>query len=70
MYARTVAALIQEFAADGAFRIDLNDEIQQSAVVTHSGQIVNARVRSARGLPEAEAPTSAPAPTTHPQTTE
>ena len=70
MYARTVAALIQEFAADGAFRIDLDDEIQQSAVVTHSGQIVNARVRSARGLPEAEASASAPSPTAATQTTE
>lgn len=46
MYARTVAALVEEFAEDGAFRIDLEDEIQQSAVVTHAGEIVNARVRT------------------------
>ncbi|PAP75527.1 NAD(P) transhydrogenase subunit alpha [Rubrivirga marina] len=61
MYARTVAALIQEFATDGVFRVDLDDEIQQSAVVTHGGAIVNVRVRSARGLAEADAPASAPA---------
>lgn len=62
MYARTVAALIQEFATDGAFPIDLDDEIQQSAVVTHGGEVVNARVRSALGLSEAAPPPSAPAP--------
>lgn len=44
MYARTVAALIQEFHADGMFRIDLDDEILQSAVVTHGGAVVNERV--------------------------
>ena len=63
MYARTVAALVQEFATDdGTFAVDLSDEILQSAVVTHGGAIVNARVRAARGLPEAEAPASVDEP--------
>ena len=49
MYARTVAALIQDVATDdGTFPIDLDDEILQSAVVTHGGAIVNERVRALR----------------------
>lgn len=47
MYARTVAALIQEFVDDdGALALDLDDEILQSAVVTHRSEVVNDRVRS------------------------
>ena len=47
MYARTVAALIQEFTGDdGTFAVDLDDEILSSAVVAHGGAVVNERVRT------------------------
>lgn len=47
MYARTVAALVQEFAADdGTFAVNLDDEILSSAVVAHGGAVVNDRVRA------------------------
>ncbi|WP_412069307.1 NAD(P) transhydrogenase subunit alpha [Rubrivirga sp. IMCC43871] len=46
MYARTVAALITDFHDDGAFRLDLDDEILAGAVVTHGGAVVNERVQT------------------------
>lgn len=46
MYARTVAALLTEFTADGAFSPDFDDEIVQGACVTHGGDVVHERVRS------------------------
>ncbi len=45
MYARTLAALVTEFTADGAFAPDFEDEIVQRACVTHGGEVVNERVR-------------------------
>jgi NAD(P) transhydrogenase subunit alpha len=44
MYARTVQNLVEEFVADGEFKVDLDDDIMASAVVTHGGRIVNERV--------------------------
>ena len=55
MYGRTVAALVLDFLTDdGAFRVDLEDEILAGAVVTHSGAVVHPRVLSL--LPEADSP--------------
>jgi NAD(P) transhydrogenase subunit alpha len=45
MYARTVMAMITEFAKDGAFVTDFADEIFKGACVAHGGQVVNDRVR-------------------------
>ncbi len=45
MYARTVAAAIAEFAKDGAFQTDLEDEVFGAMAVAHGGEVVNARVR-------------------------
>ncbi len=45
LYARTVMALVLEFTAEGAFRPDFEDEIFQSACVTHDGAVVHERVR-------------------------
>ncbi len=44
MYARTVEALISAYARDGAFALDLSDEILAGAVVATGGRVVNARV--------------------------
>jgi NAD(P) transhydrogenase subunit alpha len=46
LYAGTVAALVEEFFADGAFRVDLADEILTGSVVAHGGAVVNERVRA------------------------
>jgi NAD(P) transhydrogenase subunit alpha len=59
MYSRTVAAMIEEFAKDGAFATDFGDDIFAGACVTHAGEVVNARVR---GMLEKAAPAPAPAP--------
>jgi NAD/NADP transhydrogenase alpha subunit len=40
-YARNIAALLGLFIRDGAFRIDLGDEIQAAVVATHDGQVVH-----------------------------
>ena len=56
MLARTVVALVTAFTKDGAFAVDLDDEILAGAVVAHGGQVVNPRVRDllpAEALPEA-----------------
>ncbi len=45
MYARTVLAMIQEFSDEESFTPNFEDEIFQSACVTHGGEIVNERVR-------------------------
>ena len=44
MYARTVEALVSAYARDGAFALDLSDEILAGAVVATGGRVVNARV--------------------------
>ncbi|HEU0016152.1 MAG TPA: Re/Si-specific NAD(P)(+) transhydrogenase subunit alpha [Longimicrobium sp.] len=46
MYARTVAAMITEFAKDGAFTRDFADEVFREACVTHDGAVVHERVRA------------------------
>ncbi len=45
MYARTLAALVAEFTAEGAFAPDFADEIVQGACVAHGGAVVHERVR-------------------------
>lgn len=58
MYARTVAAMIEEFVKDDAFATDFADEIFKGACVTHVGQVANDRVRA---MLEKAAPTPAAA---------
>jgi hypothetical protein len=40
-------AFIQAFTKDKAFQLDLNDDIQQGALITHEGEVRNARTREA-----------------------
>ena len=61
MYARTVAAMIEEFVKDDAFTTDFADEIFKGACVTHGGQVANDRVRE---MLEKAASAAAPAPAT------
>ncbi|HRK74659.1 MAG TPA: Re/Si-specific NAD(P)(+) transhydrogenase subunit alpha [Rhodothermales bacterium] len=46
LYARTVLAGVGELVKDGAFRLDLEDEIIKGCCITHNGQVVHDRVKS------------------------
>jgi len=58
MYARNISAFLQNLTKDGKVQLNLKDEIIRETLVTHEGQIVNARVREFFSLP---APQSTPA---------
>jgi NAD(P) transhydrogenase subunit alpha len=47
LFSRNLTAFIQAFTKDRAFRLDLGDDIQHGALVTHQGQVVHARAREA-----------------------
>jgi len=51
MYARNVSAFLQHLTKDGQQRLDLKDEIIRETMLTHGGEIVNARVREFFSLP-------------------
>jgi NAD(P) transhydrogenase subunit alpha len=50
LYAKTVSAMIEEFAEDGAFTPDFDDDIFDGACLTHGGEVRNDRVRDLLGL--------------------
>src|ERR1700739_729917 len=58
LYARNVSAFLQHLAKEGKLQLDLNDEIIRETLVTHEGEVVNARVREFFSLPALQ---SAPA---------
>jgi NAD(P) transhydrogenase subunit alpha len=47
LFSRNLTAFLQAFTKDGAFQLDLNDDIQQGALITHAGEVHSARVREA-----------------------
>ena len=47
LFSRNLTAFIQAFTADKAFKMDLADDIQQGAIITHAGQVVHARTKDA-----------------------
>ncbi|HSE66755.1 MAG TPA: Re/Si-specific NAD(P)(+) transhydrogenase subunit alpha [Gemmatimonadales bacterium] len=47
LFSRNLTAFIQAFTKDKAFQVDLNDDIQQGALITHEGEVRNARTREA-----------------------
>jgi len=51
MYARNMAAFLAHIFKDGKLRLDMNDEILQSTLVTRGGKVVNPRVREFFQLP-------------------
>jgi proton-translocating NAD(P)+ transhydrogenase subunit alpha len=53
MYARNVSAFLMHLMKDGKLRLDTNDEIIRETLVTHSGEVVNKRVREFFSLPAA-----------------
>jgi NAD(P) transhydrogenase subunit alpha len=46
MYARNLVTLLRHLVADGALRLDLEDEITRGALLTHEGRIASDAVRS------------------------
>ena len=47
LFSRNLSAFVQAFTTDKAFKLDLNDDIQQGALITHDGAVTNARTREA-----------------------
>jgi len=55
MYARNLSAFLLHLAKDGRLEPRPDDEILRETLVTHKGEIVNARVRKFFSLPALEA---------------
>ncbi len=51
LYARNVSAFLQHLVKEGKVQLDLKDEIIRETLVTHEGEVVNARVREFFALP-------------------
>ena len=47
LFSRNLTAFVQAFTRDRTFQLDLNDDIQQGALVTHDGEVRHARTREA-----------------------
>jgi NAD(P) transhydrogenase subunit alpha len=47
LFSRNLTAFMQAFTKDKAFQLDLADEIQQGAVITHEGEVKHSRTRDA-----------------------
>jgi NAD(P) transhydrogenase subunit alpha len=47
LFSRNLTAFLQAFTRDGAFQLDLTDDIQQGALITHAGKVVHPRVNEA-----------------------
>jgi len=55
MYAKNITTFLLHLVKDGAVKVDTSDEITRDTLMSQGGEIVNARVRAALGLPEAVA---------------
>jgi len=51
MYARNLATFLSYMVKDGKLQLNPQDEIIRETMVTHGGEIVNARVREFFKLP-------------------
>jgi len=47
LFSRNLTSFLTAFTKDKAFHLDFNDDIQQGAVITHGGDVKNARTRDA-----------------------
>jgi NAD(P) transhydrogenase subunit alpha len=47
LFSRNLTAFILAFTKEKAFQLDLSDEIQQGALITHQGNVTHARTREA-----------------------
>jgi len=56
LFSRNLTAFVQAFTKDKAFVLDLADDIQKGAIVTHQGEVLHAKTREALQLAGAAAP--------------
>jgi NAD(P) transhydrogenase subunit alpha len=54
LYARNVSAFLQHLTKEGKLQLNLQDDIIRETMVTHEGDVVNARVREFFSLPALE----------------
>ncbi|MBI3018202.1 MAG: Re/Si-specific NAD(P)(+) transhydrogenase subunit alpha [Deltaproteobacteria bacterium] len=47
LFSRNLTAFVQTFTKDKKFQLDLNDDIQKGSMITHNGEILNARTKEA-----------------------
>jgi NAD(P) transhydrogenase subunit alpha len=47
LFSRNLTAFVLAFTKDKAFQLDLADDIQQGALITHDGEVRHARTREA-----------------------
>ena len=47
LFSRNLTAFVLAFTKDKAFQLDLNDDIQKGALITHNGDVVHQRTREA-----------------------
>jgi NAD(P) transhydrogenase subunit alpha len=47
LFSRNLTAFVQAFTKDKSFQLDLADDIQQGALITHEGEVKHARTRDA-----------------------
>jgi NAD(P) transhydrogenase subunit alpha len=47
LFSRNLTAFVLAFTKDRAFQLDLADDIQQGALITHDGEVMHARTREA-----------------------
>ena len=47
LFSRNLTAFVQAFTKDNTFQVDLTDDIQQGAIVTHEGTVKNQRTQDA-----------------------
>ena len=52
MYAKNMTTFLLHLVKDGALKVDTSDEITRDTLIARGGEVANARVRSALGLPE------------------
>jgi NAD(P) transhydrogenase subunit alpha len=55
MYAKNITTFLLHLVKDGAVKLDANDEITRDTLIAKGGEVVNARVRQALGLPDQSA---------------
>jgi NAD(P) transhydrogenase subunit alpha len=62
MYARNITAFLLNLVKEGKVELNLKDEILRDTLLTHDGEIVNAKVREFFSLPALQpAPAGGPA---------
>jgi len=47
LFSRNLTAFVQAFTKDQVFQIDLSDDIQRGAVITHEGDVKHAKTQDA-----------------------